>query len=64
LALEALSRTRDPDAWLDVLIEGDPFFDSTHVQTLEALGERAPTRDVARILREIASELAPRRKRR
>lgn len=64
LALEALSRTRDPDAWLDVLIEGDPFFDSTHVPTLEALAKRAPSRDVARILGEIAAEHAPRRKRR
>lgn len=64
LALAALSRTRDADAWLDVLIEGDPFFDSTHVPALEALGKRAPSRDVARILGEIAAEHAPRRKRR
>jgi hypothetical protein len=64
LALSALSRTRDADAWLDVLIEGDPFFDSTHVPALEALGKRAPSRDVARILREIAAEHTPRRKRR
>jgi hypothetical protein len=64
LALEGLSRTRDPDAWLDVLIEGDPFFDPTHVPALEALDKRAPNRDVARILREIAAEHAPRRKRR
>ena len=64
LALAALSRTRDADAWLDVLIEGDPFFDRTHVPALEALGKRPPSRDVARIVREIAAEHAPRAKRR
>jgi hypothetical protein len=64
LVLDALSRTRDPDAWLDVLLEGDPFFERTHVSRLEALGRRAPSRDVAQIVREIVAEHAPRRGRR
>ncbi|MBX7193284.1 MAG: hypothetical protein K1X94_14615 [Sandaracinaceae bacterium] len=64
LALEALTRTRDPDAWLDVLIEGDPFFDRSHAPRLAELAKKAPNRDAARIAREIAAEhAAPRRRR-
>ncbi len=66
LALRALGRTRDPDAWLDVLIEGEPFLERPHVPALDALAKRAPSRDVARMAREIARDLKapPRRGRR
>ncbi len=62
LALRALSRTKDPDAWFDVLIEGDPFFDRSHVPALTALASRAPSKDIAKMAREIAKELAPARR--
>jgi len=66
LALRALARTRDPDAWLDVLIEGEPFLERVHVAALETLAKRAPSRDVAKMAREIARDLKapPRRGRR
>ena len=60
LALRALSRTKDPDAWFDVLIEGDPFFDRSHVPALTALAPKAPSKDIAKMAREIANELTPR----
>lgn len=62
LALRALSRTKDPDAWFDVLIEGDPFFDRTHVPALSALVSKAPSKDIAKMAREIAKDLAPARR--
>lgn len=62
LALRALTRTKDPDAWFDVLIEGDPFFDRTHVPALTALAPSAPSKDIAKMAREIAKDLAPARR--
>ena len=62
LALRALSRTKDPDAWLDVLIEGDPFFERIHVPALTALAPSAPSKDIAKMAREIARDLAPTRR--
>lgn len=62
LALRALSRTKDPDAWFDVLIEGDPFFDRSHVPALTALAAKAPSKDIAKMAREIAKDLAPARR--
>lgn len=59
LALGALSRTRDPDAWFDVLIEGEPHFDASHASVLAALAPQAPDRDVGKMAREIARDLAP-----
>jgi len=65
LALRALERSRDPDAWLDVLIEGEPFLERSHVAALEVLAKAAPSRDVAKMAREIVRDLrAPPRRRR
>lgn len=63
VALAALRRTRSPDAWLDVLIEGEPLFRPTDARALLALSEHAPERDIAKTARDIARDLAPRPRR-
>ncbi len=64
LALAALARTRDPDAWLDVLIEGEALFGPEDAPRLLALAREAPDRDTARMAADIARTLAPRPRRR
>ncbi len=65
LALSAITRTRDPDAWMDVLIEGEHGLDATHLPAIRALVKKAPSRDVGRMIGDIAKDLErPGKKRR
>lgn len=64
LALRALARTRDPDAWLDVLIEGEPWLNDSHLPALAMLIRRAPSREVAKVAREVVRDLEAARPRR
>lgn len=64
LALDALDRTPDPDAWMDVLIEGEPALAPANLQELRALAKKAPSRDVAKMLGDIARDLEKASKRR
>ncbi|GAB4215507.1 MAG: hypothetical protein OHK0013_41180 [Sandaracinaceae bacterium] len=57
LALGALSRTTDPDAWMDVLIEGEPALRARDAPRLAVLAKKAPSREVATMCRDIARDL-------
>jgi hypothetical protein len=64
LALDALERTPDPDAWMDVLIEGEPALAAGNLPALRSLAKRAPSRDVAKMIADIARDLERAGKRR
>lgn len=59
LALGALARTSDEDAWMDVLIEGEPALRANDAPRLAALAKEAPSREVATMCRDIARDLRP-----
>ena len=57
LCLQALLRVQDEDAWMDVLIEGEPAMERADVKQLRALAEAAPSTQVAKLAKQIAADL-------
>lgn len=57
LALHALQRTRDEDAWMDVLIEGEDAMEARHASVLGRLAASAPSPAVKKLLADIAKDL-------
>ena len=55
--LNALSTVDDEDAWMDVLIEGEPAMERADVKLLRELAEKALLKQVAKLVRQIASDL-------
>lgn len=55
--LGALTQVDDEDAWMDILIEGEPAMERTDVKLLRDLAEKAPSKQVAKLARQIAADL-------
>ena len=55
--LAALHHVEDEDAWMDVLIEGEPVMERVDVKLLRDLSEKAPSKQVAKLARQIAADL-------
>jgi len=57
VCLNALPKVEDEDAWMDVLIEGEPAMERVDVKLLRELAVKAPSREVAKLARQIATDL-------
>lgn len=57
LCVQALLRVQDEDAWMDVLIEGEPAMERADVKPLRALVEAAPSKQVAKLVKQIVADL-------
>lgn len=55
--LGALTKVADEDAWMDILIEGEPAMERADVKLLRDLAEKAPSKQVAKLARQIAADL-------
>ena len=57
LCMQALSRVQDEDAWMDVLIEGEPVMERSDSAQLRVLAKEAPSKQVAKLVRQIVADL-------
>lgn len=57
VCLNALPKVDDEDAWMDVLIEGEPAMEEVDAKLLRELAGNAPSKQVAKLAKQIAADL-------